>query len=138
MKNLSNFPPVYYINLDFRTDRKKSIEKTFQDYNISNHTRISASNYLGSEQEKWEHLVLDKKVKCGASDVGCTFRLVKKNALDKMSPYFRIKSNFFGPEMMLLTKHILIFMRLAFLGNNQFVVEQPQISHCLDCKQLMA
>jgi len=72
MKNLSNFPPVYYINLDFRTDRKNSIEKTFQNYNISNYTRISASNYLGSEQEKWEHLVLDEKVKCGASDVGCT------------------------------------------------------------------
>ncbi len=42
------------------------------------------------------------------SDVGCTFRLVKRNALDKMSPHFRIKSNFFGPEMMLLTKHFNI------------------------------
>jgi GR25 family glycosyltransferase involved in LPS biosynthesis len=72
MKNLYNFPPVYYINLDFRQDRKNSIEKSFKDYNIFNYTRISASNYLGSEQEKWEHLVLDKNVRCGASDVGCT------------------------------------------------------------------
>jgi GR25 family glycosyltransferase involved in LPS biosynthesis len=72
MKNLFNFPPVYYINLDFREDRKESIEKTFQDYNIS-YTRISASNYLGSEQEKWEHLVLDfNEINFPPSVVGCT------------------------------------------------------------------
>lgn len=48
------------------------------------------------------------------SDVGCTFRLVKRSALDKMSPHFRIKSNFFGPEMMLLTKHFDIpFVQIA-------------------------
>lgn len=39
------------------------------------------------------------------SDVGCTFRLIKKSALKKMQSSFRIKSGFFGPEMMLLTKH---------------------------------
>lgn len=72
MKNLSNFPPVYYINLDSRIDRKESIEKSFEKYNITNYTRISASKYLGSEKEKWEHLILDKKVKCSASDVGAT------------------------------------------------------------------
>jgi GR25 family glycosyltransferase involved in LPS biosynthesis len=71
MKNLYNFPKVYYINLDSRPDRKESIEKDFKDYTIL-YTRISASHYLGSEQEKWEHLVLDEKVKCGASDVGAT------------------------------------------------------------------
>ena len=71
MNNLKNFPPVYYINLDSRIDRRKSIEETFQRYEIS-YTRISASNYLGDEKTKWEHLVLDKEVKCGASDVGCT------------------------------------------------------------------
>ena len=71
MKNLYDFPKVYYINLDSRPDRKESIEKDFKDYNIQ-YTRISASKYLGSSQEKWEHLVLDEKVKCGASDVGAT------------------------------------------------------------------
>lgn len=71
MKNLFDFPKVYYINLDSREDRKTSIEQDFQNYNIS-YTRISASHYLGSEQEKWEHIVLDKEVKCGASDVGAT------------------------------------------------------------------
>lgn len=39
------------------------------------------------------------------SDVGCTFRCIKKDALKRLMPSFRIKSNFFGPEMMLLTKY---------------------------------
>lgn len=39
------------------------------------------------------------------SDVGCTFRLIRKSALRKMQSSFRVKSGFFGPEMMLLTKH---------------------------------
>lgn len=72
MKNLFDFPSVYYINLDSREDRKKSIEQSFKDYNITNYTRISASRFLGSQQEQWEHIVLDEKVKCGASDVGAT------------------------------------------------------------------
>lgn len=38
------------------------------------------------------------------SDVGCTFRLLKRPALEKMQDSFRVKSGFFGPEMMLLTK----------------------------------
>ena len=37
------------------------------------------------------------------SDVGCTFRLITKPALKKIRPNFRIKTGFFGPEMMLLT-----------------------------------
>jgi glycosyltransferase involved in cell wall biosynthesis len=36
------------------------------------------------------------------SDVGCTFRLIKKKALKKMLPKFEVKSNFFGPEMMVM------------------------------------
>ena len=72
MNNLKNFPPVYYVNLDSALDRKENIEKSFKHYNIHNYTRISASNYLGSEQEKWEHLVLDTEIKCGANYVGCT------------------------------------------------------------------
>lgn len=39
------------------------------------------------------------------SDVGCTFRLIKRPALKKMQSSFRVKSGFFGPEMMLLTQH---------------------------------
>ncbi len=39
------------------------------------------------------------------SDVGCTFRLIKRPALKKIQGSFRVKSGFFGPEMMLLTNH---------------------------------
>lgn len=39
------------------------------------------------------------------SDVGCTFRLIRAGALKKIMSHFRIKSSFFGPEMMLLTRY---------------------------------
>lgn len=34
------------------------------------------------------------------SDVGCTYRLINREALNMMLPHFKVKSNFFGPEMM--------------------------------------
>lgn len=34
------------------------------------------------------------------SDVGCTFRLINRDALNKMQDHFMVRSNFFGPEMM--------------------------------------
>jgi glycosyltransferase involved in cell wall biosynthesis len=34
------------------------------------------------------------------SDVGCTFRLVKKEVVEKLAGQFKVQSNFFGPEMM--------------------------------------
>ena len=34
------------------------------------------------------------------TDVGCTYRLVSKKAIQELLPLFRVKSNFFGPEMM--------------------------------------
>lgn len=36
------------------------------------------------------------------TDVGCTFRLIHVDALRKLQPHFRVISNFFGPEMMVL------------------------------------
>jgi glycosyltransferase involved in cell wall biosynthesis len=47
------------------------------------------------------------------SDVGCTFRLIRKDALKKIQGDFKIKSNYFGPEMMLLSKlHGLSFIQI--------------------------
>lgn len=37
------------------------------------------------------------------SDVGCTYRLIRRDALDRMINDFRVNSNFFGPEMILLS-----------------------------------
>ena len=34
------------------------------------------------------------------SDVGCTYRMIRREALIKLLPAFRVNSNFFGPEMM--------------------------------------
>jgi len=42
------------------------------------------------------------------SDVGCTFRLIRKNPLKKIQKHFRVKTGFFGPEMMLLTNRFKI------------------------------
>jgi len=36
------------------------------------------------------------------SDVGCTKRLMKRTALQKMIPYFSVGGNYFGPEIMML------------------------------------
>jgi glycosyltransferase involved in cell wall biosynthesis len=36
------------------------------------------------------------------SDVGCTFRVIKRKTLQKMFPEFQVTSNFFGPEMMII------------------------------------
>lgn len=47
------------------------------------------------------------------SDVGCTFRLIRRSALKKIQPNFRVKTGFFGPEMMLLTKyHNISFVQI--------------------------
>jgi glycosyltransferase involved in cell wall biosynthesis len=35
------------------------------------------------------------------SDVGCTYRVIHREALAKLLPTFRVNSNFFGPEMMI-------------------------------------
>ena len=35
------------------------------------------------------------------TDVGCTYRLAKKSVIQDLLPTFRVKSNFFGPEMMI-------------------------------------
>lgn len=36
------------------------------------------------------------------TDVGCTYRLINRKSLDLLLPHFRVKSNFFGPEMMIM------------------------------------
>lgn len=35
------------------------------------------------------------------SDVGCTYRLIRRETLEQLLPQFKVQSNFFGPEMML-------------------------------------
>lgn len=37
------------------------------------------------------------------TDVGCTVRCIRKETLGEIAPFFKVKGNFFGPEMMLLS-----------------------------------
>ena len=37
------------------------------------------------------------------TDVGCTVRCVRREALREMRPFFTVKGSFFGPEMMLIS-----------------------------------
>jgi glycosyltransferase involved in cell wall biosynthesis len=36
------------------------------------------------------------------TDVGCTYRIIRREALEKLEKHFTVNSNFFGPEMMIL------------------------------------
>ena len=37
------------------------------------------------------------------TDVGCTYRLIKRSALREIEPHFTVGGSHFGPEMMLIT-----------------------------------
>ena len=69
MDKLKNFPTVYYMNLDHRVDRREYMESQFDRWGITDYHRVSSSKYLSTEQDKWEHLVLDEEVKYGSPAV---------------------------------------------------------------------
>jgi hypothetical protein len=66
---LKGLPTIYYINLDHRTDRKEYMESQFDYWGIKDYHRVSASKYLASEYNEWEHLVLDKFLYFGIAAV---------------------------------------------------------------------
>ena len=62
MNILEEFPKVYYINLDNRTDRREYMESQFDYWGIKDYHRVSASKYLASDYESWKHLVLEDRI----------------------------------------------------------------------------
>jgi hypothetical protein len=59
LKNkLNGIPPIYYINLDERTDRKNYTENQYDFWKIKNYKRISASKYKLSNYDEWKNLVI--------------------------------------------------------------------------------
>jgi hypothetical protein len=50
------------------------------------------------------------------TDVGCTLRCVRREALREMQPYFSIHGSFFGPQMMVLS--ILMKMKMIQIPVN--------------------
>jgi hypothetical protein len=52
---LNGIPPIFYLNLDHREDRKDHIEEQFRLKGITDYTRISASRFSTSKIEEWGH-----------------------------------------------------------------------------------
>jgi glycosyltransferase involved in cell wall biosynthesis len=50
------------------------------------------------------------------TDVGCTLRCVRRDALDDLQPFFTIDGSFFGPQMMVLS--ILMKMKMIQIPVN--------------------
>lgn len=70
LKNkLKGFPTIYYTNLDHRNDRREYMETQFDYWGIKDYRRVSSSKYLSTEEEKWEHLVLDETLLFGSAAV---------------------------------------------------------------------
>ena len=59
---LKDFPIIYYINLDHRTDRKKWMESQFNYWGISNYYRVPASKYHISKYDEWKEVVVEKEI----------------------------------------------------------------------------
>lgn len=61
LKNkLKNFPHIYYVNLDNRTDRRDYMEDQFEYWKLPC-TRISGSKYLASNLDEWaKHKVVGR------------------------------------------------------------------------------
>jgi hypothetical protein len=59
---LEYLPPVYYINLDHRMDRREYIESQFDYWSIKNYKRISASKYLPEKYKEWKDIVIEKEI----------------------------------------------------------------------------
>lgn len=66
---LKDIPKIYYLNLDHRTDRREYMETQFDHWGIESHQRVSASKYLSTEKERWQHLILDKSIEFGTQIV---------------------------------------------------------------------
>jgi len=45
------------------------------------------------------------------TDVGCTMRCIRREALNRVEPFFTVNGSFFGPEMMVLT----ILMKMSMI-----------------------
>lgn len=57
-EKLKEIPPIRYINLDHRTERKEYLESEFEKWGIENYTRLSASKYSSEVLRlKWNDLV---------------------------------------------------------------------------------
>ncbi len=59
---LKGFPPIYYINLLHRTDRKNWMESQFNNWGITDHHRINASKYDISKYDEWKDIIVENQI----------------------------------------------------------------------------
>jgi hypothetical protein len=59
---LKGIPPIYYINLDHRTDRRESMESQFNYWGITNYHRVNASKYHVSKYDEWKNVVVEEGI----------------------------------------------------------------------------
>jgi hypothetical protein len=53
VNKLRGIPPIRYLNLDKRVDKKEYMENQFKKYNIKNYIRISADRYSPENYDIW-------------------------------------------------------------------------------------
>jgi hypothetical protein len=53
---LKGLPPIYYTNLDNRTDRREYMESQFDHWGIKDYHRVSGTKYLASKHEEWKNV----------------------------------------------------------------------------------
>ena len=61
-EKLEGIPPIYYLNLDERVDRKDYMESQFQLLGIQNYTRVSASRYHPSNFNIWKNNLIVNQI----------------------------------------------------------------------------
>ena len=54
---LSGIPSIYYLNLESKLDRRRYMEKQFENWNLHNVTRFSGSKYLAKNYDDWKNVL---------------------------------------------------------------------------------
>ena len=52
---LKGLPPIFYLNMDHRTERKAHLENEFSKWGITDYTRVSANRFHTSKISEWGH-----------------------------------------------------------------------------------
>ena len=50
---LKGLPPIFYLNMDHRTERKEHLESEFSKWGITDYTRVSANRFHTSKINEW-------------------------------------------------------------------------------------
>ena len=78
LKNkLKGLPPIYYINLDHRTDRIEYIETQFDYWGIKDYHRVSGTKFLPSNYDKWKKFIFEEEIVEGISLMSCALNHIK-------------------------------------------------------------